>query len=264
MGFCSCVYRKDNMSASHRSIKMGRLSGKTALITGCNRGIGKGILQAFIQEGAIVIACTRNVTKELKEEYGKLQGTIIPIQIDLSDEESIKLGMKSILDMKMPIDILVNNAGIAKFKPFVMSKVDDFKQMMQVNLYGPILITQYVIKNMLKQKKGSIINLSSVSALDSNAGNAAYGASKAALASLTKTMSKELAKANIRVNAIAPGFVDTDMNSQISTQYLQKMMEQISVGRLADVAEIAKLAVFLGSDDASYITGQIIRVDGGM
>ena len=235
---------------------MGRLTGKTALITGCNRGIGKAILQSYTR--------TRNVTDELKSEYGTIGGTIIPVKLDLTDEESIKSGMKSVLDLKMPIDILINNAGIARFKPFMMTKMEDYKQMMQVNLYGPALITQYVLKNMVKQKNGSIINLSSISGLDANAGNAAYGASKAAVASLTRTLSKELAKANIRVNAIAPGYVATDMNSQISEDYLKKMTEHISFGRLANVDEIAKLAVFLGSDDASYITGQVIRIDGGM
>ena len=243
---------------------MGRLTGKTALITGCNRGIGKAILQSYIKEGASVITSTRNVTDELKSEYGTIGGTIIPVKLDLTDEESIKSGMKSVLDLKMPIDILINNAGIARFKPFMMTKMEDYKQMMQVNLYGPALITQYVLKNMVKQKNGSIINLSSISGLDANAGNAAYGASKAAVASLTRTLSKELAKANIRVNAIAPGYVATDMNSQISEDYLKKMTEHISFGRLANVDEIAKLAVFLGSDDASYITGQVIRIDGGM
>ena len=243
---------------------MGRLTGKTALITGCNRGIGKAILQYYIKEGASVIACTRNVTDELKSEYGTIGGTIIPVKLDLTDEESINSGMKSVLDLKVPIDILINNAGIARFKPFMMTKMEDYKQMMQVNLYGPAQITQYVLKNMVKQKNGSIINLSSISGLDANAGNAAYGASKAAVASLTRTLSKELAKANIRVNAIAPGYVATDMNSQISEDYLKKMTEHISFGRLANVDEIAKLAVFLGSDDSSYITGQVIRIDGGM
>lgn len=247
---------------------MGKLTGKTALITGCNRGIGRSILEAFAKEGASIIACTRTFEDELKNAYTQIEADngieIYPIIMDLSDEESIKLGMKEVAALKLPIDILVNNAGIARFKPFVMSKVDDFKEMMQVNLYAPIIISQYVIKSMLRQRKGSIINFCSISGLDMNAGNSAYGSSKAAIASLTRTMAKELSKANIRVNALAPGFVGTDMNKQIDADYMESMLQQIAVGRIAEPSEIAKVAVFLASDDSSYMTGQIVRVDGGI
>ena len=247
---------------------MGRLTGKTALITGCNRGIGRGILEAFVKEGASVIACTRSVDEALTETYQQLAAQhgvqIYPVCMDLSDPESIKLGMKVVAELKVPIDILVNNAGIAKFRPFVMSKVDDFKEMMQVNLYAPVQISQNVVKNMLKQRKGSIINFCSVSGLDSNSGNAAYGASKAAIASLTRTMAKELAKVNIRVNAVAPGFVDTDMNKQIAADYMESILPQIALERVADVSEVANTVLFLASDESSYITGQVIRIDGGM
>ena len=247
---------------------MGKLSDKTALITGCNRGIGSSILKAFVQEGASVIACTRKVDDELNKYYHQLSHdygvNIYPITMDLSDEESIKQGMKEVNALKLPIDILVNNAGIAKFKPFVMTRMDDYKEMMQVNVYAPALISQYVIKNMLKQKKGCIINFSSVSGLDMNSGNAAYGVSKAAIASLTRTMARELAKTNIRVNAIAPGFVETDMNKQIAEDYMESMKQQISLGRIANPEEVANLVCFLASDDSSYITGQIVRVDGGI
>ena len=184
--------------------------------------------------------------------------------MDLSDSESIKQGMKMALGLNLPIDILVNNAGITKFRPVAMSKIDDFKDIMQVNLYAPVQISQFVIKSMLKQKKGSIINFCSVSGLDMNAGNAAYGASKAAIASVTRTMAKELAKAGIRVNAIAPGFVETDMNKQISPNYMEAMLQQIALGRIAKPDEVAQAVVFLASDDSSYMTGQIIRVDGGI
>lgn len=245
-----------------------RLQGKTALITGCNRGIGKAIAEMFASEGADLICAIR------KEDPGFIQETdgwrekygvgIDFVYFDLTDEAAIRAGLKSVLDMKRPIDILVNNAGVAEFKPFVMTKLDDFKLMMQVNVYAPALISQYVVKNMLKQRKGSIINLSSVSGLDANAGNAAYGASKAAMASLTRTMAKEFAKAGIRVNAIAPGFVETDMNKQVSEGYVDAMLQQIALGRTAQPEEIARVASFLASDDASYITGQVIRIDGGM
>lgn len=247
---------------------MKQLEGKTALITGCNRGIGRSILDAFTKEGASVIACTRAINDELKDAYLQLESQfnihVYPICMDLSDPESIKLGMKEATELKVPIDILVNNAGIAKFRPLIMSKIDDFKEMMQVNLYAPIQISQYVIKSMLKQKKGSIINFCSISGLDMNAGNAAYGASKAAIASITRTMAKELAKAGIRVNAIAPGFVETDMNRQISADYMESMLQQIALGRIAKSDEVARTAVFLASDESSYMTGQIIRVDGGI
>lgn len=247
---------------------MKQLEGKIALITGCNRGIGRGIMEAFVREGASIIACTRNIDDEIRGVYKFLSKQnrvhIYPICMDLSDQESIKQGMKEVSDLKLQIDILVNNAGIAKFSPFVMSKMDDFKEMMQVNLYAPTQISQYVIKNMLKQRKGSIINFCSISGMDMNAGNSAYGASKAAIASLTRTMAKELAKTNIRVNAISPGLVDTDMNKQIASDYMDVVIQQTALGRIAKPEEIARVAVFLASDDSSYITGQIIRVDGGM
>ena len=247
---------------------MKQLEGKTALITGCNRGIGSSILLEFAKEGASVIACTRTLNDDLKDTYQQLVSQfnikIYPICMDLSDAESIKQGMKEVTELRIPIDILVNNAGVAKFSSLMMSKIDDFKELMQVNLYAPVQISQYVIKSMLKQKKGSIINFCSISGLDMNAGNSAYGASKAAIASLTRTMAKELAKAGIRVNAIAPGFVETDMNKQISADYLESMLQQIALGRTAKPEEVARTAVFLASDESSYMTGQIIRIDGGM
>lgn len=247
---------------------MKQLEGKTALITGCNRGIGSSILLEFAKEGASVIACTRTLNDDLKDTYQQLVSQfnikIYPICMDLSDAESIKRGMKEVTELRIPIDILVNNAGVAKFSPLMMSKIDDFKELMQVNLYAPVQISQYVIKSMLKQKKGSIINFCSISGLDMTAGNSAYGASKAAIASLTRTMAKELAKAGIRVNAIAPGFVETDMNKQISADYLESMLQQIALGRTAKPEEVARTAVFLASDESSYMTGQIIRIDGGI
>ena len=239
---------------------MGRLTGKTALITGCNRGIGKAILQSYLKEGASVIACTRNVTDDLKSEYGKIGGTIIPVKLDLTDEESIKAGMKSVLDLKMPIDILINNAGIARFKPFMMSKVEDFKQIMQVNLYAPAQITQYVVKNMLKQKRGSIINLSSISGLDANAGNAAYGASKAALEALTRSIALEVGKYGFTVNCVAPGPTQTGW---IDEELEKTVIPLIPMKKLILPQDIAETILFLASEQAKMITGQVIKVSGG-
>lgn len=247
---------------------MKRLQDKTALITGCNRGIGKAIAKKLASEGANLICAIRKENPEFKaevdgwaEEYGV---NIHFVYFDLTDEESIKAVFKELNKEKRIIDILVNNAGIAKFKPFMMTKLDDYKDMMQVNVLAPVLISQFVFKMMFKQKKGAIINLSSISGLDMNAGNAAYGASKAAIASVTRTMAKEFAKTGVRVNAIAPGFVDTDMNAQITNDYLSEMQNQIALGKIASSEEVANLVCFLASDEASYITGQIIRIDGGM
>lgn len=247
---------------------MKRLTGKTALITGCNRGIGKAIAKKFVQEGANLICAIRKENPEFKAEadgWAEKYGVNIHfVYFDLADEDGIKAAFKELNQEKRTIDILVNNAGIARFKPFMMTKLDDYKEMMQVNVLAPVLISQFVFKMMLKQKKGAIINLSSISGFDMNAGNAAYGASKAAIASLTRTMAKEFAKAGVRVNAIAPGFVHTDMNAQITDDYMSEMQSKIALGKLAHPDEVANLVCFLASDEASYMTGQVIRIDGGM
>jgi len=247
---------------------MGRLTGKTALITGCNRGIGKAIAVAFASEGADIICAIRKENPAFQVEadgWAKKYGVQIEyVYFDLADENSMKVALNDLLREKRSIDILVNNAGLARFRPFMMSRIEDFKEAMQVNFYAVVQISQYMVKCMLKRKGGSIINLCSISGMDMNAGNAAYGASKAALASLTRTMALELAKANIRVNAIAPGFVDTEMNQRVESGYMNTILQQTALGRIAQPEEIARIAVFLASDETSYMTGQIIRVDGGM
>ena len=247
---------------------MGRLTGKTALITGCNRGIGKAIAETFASEGAGIICAIRKENPAFQVEaegWAKKYGVQIEyVYFDLADENSMKVALNDLLREKRSIDILVNNAGMTRFRPFMMSRIEDFKEVMQVNFYAVVQVSQYMVKCMLKQKGGSIINLCSISGMDMNAGNAAYGASKAALASLTRTMARELAKANILVNAIAPGFVDTEMNQRIDSGYMNTILQQTALGRIAQPEEIARIAVFLASDEASYMTGQIIRVDGGM
>lgn len=247
---------------------MRRLEGKTALITGCNRGIGKAILERFAYEGARIIASTRSITPELQSHYDLISKrndvSIIPITMDLSDEESVKTALKSLQADKTPVDILINNAGVAAGGFLLTSKIDTIKEVFQINYFSQILITQYVVKKMMRQKSGSIVFMSSVLGLDAMPGATAYGASKAAVALLVKSLSKEVGGFGIRVNAIAPNLIDTVMAEQMEKKSYDRMVSATALKRTGRPDEIAALAAFLASDDSSYITGQIIRADGGI
>ena len=242
------------------------LKNKTAIITGSNRGIGKAILEKFAQNGANVFAHARkqnvdfeNLINELKLKYNV---EITPVYFDLSNIEEIKSGIKYINSFKKPIDILVNNAGIILYKLFLMSTVEDIQNQFDVNFKALFFLTQYVSKIMLRQGNGSIINFASRAAYG-DIGNSVYGASKASVISFTKTLSEELAPKGIRVNAIAPGIIKTDMIASLSEEALEKNISQIHLRRLGDPYEVANAVLFLASDLSSYITGSVIRVDGG-
>lgn len=247
---------------------MRKLEGKNALITGCNRGIGKAIMERFMAEGANIVACTRQVSPELKEYYQhkeKEHGVEIrALSMDLMDEDNIKTAMKELYSWKLAIDILVNNAGIASFTGLMRLKSIEVKRIFQVNYFSSLLVIQYIIKLMLRSKGATIINMASTAGLDGTAGNCAYGASKAAVALMTKSLSKELAVANIRVNAIAPGYIETDMQMDISSEFSHDVLNDAAIKRMGLPEEVANVALFLASDDSSYITGQVIRVDGGL
>jgi 3-oxoacyl-[acyl-carrier protein] reductase len=247
---------------------MKKIEGKTALITGCNRGIGRAIMETFMAEGANIVACTRKFTPELETYYKqseeKYSVNIRPLVFDLADENSIKAAMKELYSWKIAVDILVNNAGVAHFSPFMLTGIQKVRDTFQINFFAPLVITQYVVKLMMKTKKGSIINMASISGIDANAGNTAYGSSKAAIISWTKTISQEFSKIGIRSNVIAPGFVETDMQSVIDSNYSLEMIKRTAIKRFAKANEIAKVALFLASEESSYITGQVIRVDGGL
>jgi len=247
---------------------MNKLKGKTALITGSNRGIGRAVMELFMQEGANIIACTRKDTADLQSLYEqsekKYSVTIRPLIFDLADEDGIKSAMKELYSWKMPVDILVNNAGVATGGFLILTSMQKLKEVFQINYFAQVLITQYVVKLMMKEKSGSVIFLSSVLGLDATAGGTAYGASKAAIALLAKSLSKEVGSYNIRVNAIAPNLIDTNMGHMMEEKSLTEMIQSSSLKRLGNPEEIAQTALFLASDDSSYITGQTIRVDGGM
>ena len=247
---------------------MGRLTGKTALITGCNRGIGKAMAEKFASEGADLICAIRKenpVFQVETETWAVKYGVKIDfVYFDLTDEDGIKAAFKELSKEKRTIDILVNNAGMPAGGFLLMSSLAKIKEVMQVNFFSQILITQQVVKMMMKQKHGAIVNMSSVTALDNQGGWTAYGSSKGAMISFTRTAARELAVFGIRVNAVAPGLIDTQMGEEMDEKYQADMISRADLGRKGTPEEVANLVCFLASDEASYITGQIIRIDGGM
>ena len=245
------------------------LKDKTAVITGCNRGIGKEILETFSENGATVFACVRNIDEEFKsllnELTKKFNNQIIPIQFDLNDERKIKEAVNNILALNKPIDILVNNAATIHTAIFQMTSIKKLKEVFDVNFFSQTIFTQYILKSMIKNKKGSIVYISSSSALDGNEGRSAYSSAKAAIIAHAKVLSRELGVHNIRVNSIAPGLTNTDMMKQNhKDEIVNEMVSRISLRRIANPEEIANVVLLLSSDLTSYITGQVIRVDGGM
>jgi len=245
------------------------IKGQTAVITGCNRGIGKAILEMFAKNGANVWACVRkpdvNFTEYVEWLVTETSVKITPVYFDLADTEQIKEGIKTMRSAKEPIDILVNNAGIIHTSLFQMTSIDKMREIFELNLFSQMLLTQHISKIMMRQKSGSIINLSSSAAIEANEGRTAYATSKSALITSTQVLSKELAGCGIRVNAIAPGLTQTDMMIESTPEdILEKTLQRISMRRVGRPEEIAKTALFLASDMSSYITGQVLRVDGGM
>lgn len=238
------------------------------MITGCNRGIGKAIAEKFVTEGASLICAIRKENPEFKaetdvwaEKYGV---TISFVYFDLADEDSIKAAFKELQKEKRIIDILVNNAGIPAGGFLLMTSLAKIKEVMQVNFFSQILITQQVAKIMMKQKHGAIVNMSSVTALDNQGGWTAYGSSKGAFLSFTRTVAREFASFGIRVNAVAPGLINTEMGGEMDEKYQAEMLSRADLGRKGTPEEVANVVCFLASDESSYITGQVIRIDGGM
>ena len=245
------------------------LQNKTAVVTGCNRGIGKKILEVFSANGATIFACVRNVSEEFKtftnEMEKKFNNKIIPIQFDLNDEDQVKKAASNILSSNSPIDILVNNAATIYTALFQMTSIKKLKETFETDFFSQTLFTQYILKSMIKKKSGSILYISSSSALDGNEGRSAYSSAKAAIIAQAKALSREVGMYNIRVNTIAPGLTDTDMMKENTPKEIaNEVTSKTSLRRIANPQEIANAALFLSSDLSSYITGQVIRVDGGM
>lgn len=247
---------------------MGILQGKNAIITGANRGIGNQIVRAFAREGCNIWACARKQTKEFEEELrliGAENGVRLePVYFDITDYDQVKSFISSIQKSKLPVDVLVNCAGILRTAPFLMLGSDDLRNVFETNFFAPLELTRYVLKLMIRQKRGSIVNLGSISGLDPHPANTAYGSSKAALIMFTQILASEVAELGIRVNAIAPGNTDTEMIRPVIEKAGEEAMFDITaMGRFAKPQEIAEVAVFLASDKSSFINGEVIRVDGG-
>lgn len=238
------------------------------MITGCNRGIGKEAVRLFAERGYNLICCIRKENEEFSafiselKENNKIDADIL--YFDMTDEDSIKEALKPILKDRRQIDVLINNAGIATGGFLQMTSMKQLKEVFQINYFSHVLITQLITKLMMRQKSGCIVNMGSVAGLDNFAGYTAYGASKAAMMSFTRTIARELAPYNIRVNAIAPGLTDTGMAGQMEEKAWKEMVARTDMNRLGKPNEIAQMMLFLASDAASFITGQVYRVDGGM
>ncbi len=241
-----------------------KLENKVALVTGASRGIGKAISLALAKEGADLALIDLGNMDEVAQEVTALGRQVFCFQADISQEEQVKSAVDAILDKLKRVDILINNAGVTRDNLLLRMSVEEWETVININLKGAFLCTKAVSRVMLKQKSGRIVNIASVIGLMGNAGQANYAASKAGLIGFTKSCAKELASRQITVNAIAPGFIETQMTKGMSEDVRKALLELIPQKRLGQPEDVAKAVVFLASDDAAYITGEVVRVDGGM
>jgi 3-oxoacyl-[acyl-carrier protein] reductase len=245
---------------------MKQIENKVAIITGGGRNIGREIALCLAKEGAkIVIADVLDQDGEnVVNEINSLGSEGLFIHTDVTNADNVESMVKSTLDKFKRIDILVNNAGITKDNLLVRMKDDEWNKVISINLTGTFFCSRSVVKAMISQRSGKIINISSVVGLMGNAGQSNYSASKAGIIGMTKSLAKELASRNILVNAVAPGFVESDMTAKLNEEQRKKLFDQIPLKRIAKPEEIAKVVKFLASSDADYITGQVISIDGGL
>lgn len=240
---------------------------KVALITGGTRGIGKAIAIKFAKQGYNLIInyiSDKTDIKKLESEFKQYNSEVLFIKTDVSKFDDCEKMVKNAIDKFGHIDVLVNNAGITKDSLILRMSVEDFERVIDINLKGTFNVTKKVVPYMMKKKKGKIINLASVVGISGNSGQCNYAASKAGIIGFTKSIAKELASRNILANCVAPGFIDTDMTSILTDSVKESINAQIPLKRMGNSKEIANAVYFLGGEENTYITGQVINVDGGM
>ena len=245
---------------------MGKLDGKVAIVTGAARGIGRAIAEALAKEGADLALCDCQV-EWLNDTVAAVQALgrkAMPGAADVGDAAAVDAFVAKVQEHYGRIDILVNNAGITRDKLLIRMSDEDWDQVLRINLTGAFLLSRATAKIMMKQRSGCMVNIASIIGLIGNAGQCNYAASKAGLIAVTKSMAKELAGRGIRVNAVAPGFIVSKMTDALSEEVRNQMMAAIPAGRFGTAEDVARSVVFLASDDAAYVTGQVLSVNGGM
>ena len=239
---------------------------KVALVTGAGRGIGKGIALDLAAAGADILFTNRNqaLAEATIAEVEALGRKCVWVQADISQPDQVDALIKEGLEKLERIDILVNNAGITRDTLVMRMSAEDWREVMSVNLDGMFYVTKAVIRGMMKQRFGRIVNITSVVGFTGNPGQVNYASAKSAVVGFTKSLAREVGSRGITCNAVAPGFIDTDMTRELNETQQKAILDQIPLGRMGDVAEIARAVRFLVSDDASYITGTVLHVNGGM
>ncbi|HYO87705.1 MAG TPA: 3-oxoacyl-[acyl-carrier-protein] reductase [Candidatus Limnocylindrales bacterium] len=246
---------------------MGDFEGKVALVTGAGRGIGKAVSLELAAQGATVVINYLNnpeAAQDVVDTIVAAGGQALALQADVSIEADANALVKSVVDTYGKLDILVNNAGITRDGLIMMMAAEDFDLVIQNNLRSAWLMSKAAAKTMMRKRTGTIINLSSISGIMGNGGQSNYSASKAGLIGLTKSLARELSGRSIRVNAVAPGFIQTDLTATMPTNITEKLIENIPLQRWGTVEDVAHAVVFLASERASYITGHVLVVDGGL
>jgi 3-oxoacyl-[acyl-carrier protein] reductase len=244
-----------------------RFRDRTVLVTGASRGLGRAIAVAFGREGAWVGIAYRDRKREAEQtlvEVADAGGTGRVVSLDVTQDDSVQAGIDQVLEARGGVDVLVNNAGVIHDELFALSSLEAWEQTLSTNLLGAVRCTRCVVRGMLRQQAGAIVNIGSVAALRANPGQSSYGASKSALLSLTRTLAAELAPGGIRVNAVVPGLLDAGMAHRLSPAQRKRAIQNTFLGRAGTAAEAAAAVLFLASDEARYVVGQTLVVDGGL